>query len=458
MRNVFLSFAALASSYAADAPPFSERFTFHSPPSPLPAGATTEDYPRFLGPHDSPVSYETKLRTDLPEFPLWELARGDAYTAPAISGEYLVTFHRFGDSEVTDCLHPVTGKHHWTTSQPVTYSDRYGYSSGPRASPVIDGDRVYTYGVTGNLTCRTLASGEELWQRDLAADYKMRPAFFGLGASPLIAGDLLIQNVSGDATVIALDKLTGEQKWTFSNEWGASYASPLKATFHGKEIALVFAGGESRPPTGGLLVLELATGKLLSEFPWRADKYESVNASTPLVLPGNRVFLTETYEGGGILLEFDETFTPKMLWQNRDAKFHWTTPVLQGDYLYGFAGRNEPDAALICFGAADGKTRWKKRLLWDSPPHGKNSFFRGNLLSVDGRFLALGESGTLAWLDLTPEKPEIASRTDLFYSRQTWTPPAISKGLLYVAQNNPDRSGGTSARLLCYDLRRPPAK
>ena len=78
---------------------------------------------------------------------------------------------------------------------------------------------------------------------------------------------------------------------------------------------------------------------------------------------------------------------------------------------------------------------------------------RGNLLKVDGRFLALGEHGHLLWLALSPSGPKVLDRTRLFLARETWSPPVVSRGLLYVSQNSRSIDPARGPRLLCYDLR-----
>ena len=80
-------------------------------------------------------------------------------------------------------------------------------------------------------------------------------------------------------------------KWVLKDEWEASYSSPRRAKLNDKEVCLVFAGGEGRPSTGGLIVLDPKNGRKLSRFPWRSKSYESVNAVPPIPLPENRVYL-----------------------------------------------------------------------------------------------------------------------------------------------------------------------
>ena len=121
----------------------------HAKPKPLPTGAVTHDWVSFLGPTHNSVSTETKLQHEWPKGGptlLWEMSKGTGYSSPAIQGDRLVYMHRLGGQERVECLHPETAVRHWEFSYGTQFEDRYGYNNGPRASPVIDGDRVYTYG------------------------------------------------------------------------------------------------------------------------------------------------------------------------------------------------------------------------------------------------------------------------------------------------------------------------
>ena len=150
----------------------------HRQPKPLPKGAVTHDWPAFLGPSHNAVSTETMLSRKLPPPLVWEFDKGTGYASPAIAGERLVFVHRLKNKEIVECLHPDTGSRRWQFRYATAYEDRYGYDNGPRSSPVIDGERVYTMGAEGKLHCLELGSGKLVWKRDLRADYKVRQDFF----------------------------------------------------------------------------------------------------------------------------------------------------------------------------------------------------------------------------------------------------------------------------------------
>ena len=451
-RSVLLAFAAGAAHAEA---------RVHRKPRALPEGAVTQDWPSFLGPTHNAVSTETKLRRKLPPPLIWEFSKGTGYASPAIAGDRLVFLHREGNEENVDCLNPETGAGYWQFHYPTAFEDRYGYNNGPRSSPVIDGERVYTVGAEGKIHCLSLASGKVVWKRDLRAEYKVRQDFFGTASTPLIEGDQLIVNVGapGGPCVAALDKATGAEVWRAGNEWGPSYASPVPAVVHGKRRVFVFAGGESDPPTGGLMSIDPTNGKVDFVFPWRSRSRESVNASCPVVFD-NKVFISASYRTGGALLEVQPDFTHKVLWSTSEFGLHFNTPIYRDGYLYGFDGRNEPDASLACVEVATGKVAWREKTQWTETFELRGeqrqqslSIFRGSLLAADGQFLCLGEMGHLLWMDLTPKRYKEISRAWLFAARESWALPVLSRGLLYVVQNTRDIINGDGPRLLCYDLR-----
>src|SRR5687768_11866583 len=321
---------------AAAAPTPYPQLTFHAAPKSLRADAAVEEWPHFLGPRHNATTNEAPLLQRWPEAGpkiVWEMQSGEGYACPTLAGGRLVYFHRVEGRETVDCLDPETGRRFWRFSYPVEYEDRYGFNAGPRASAVIDGGRVYAAGVTAMLHCLDLATGKMIWRRDLMADFKVPQYFFGYGPTPFVWKDRLIVNVGGKAKdggsgtcVAAFDKLTGKTIWEVEDVWGASYASPVVAQLHGRDVALVIAEGESRPSQGGLLTIDPRDGRVLDRFPWRARNYESVIAATPVVLEGNRVFISECYEKGGTLLEFDGTLKSRQRWTARAFGLHWMMP------------------------------------------------------------------------------------------------------------------------------------
>jgi outer membrane protein assembly factor BamB len=468
-----------------------DRLTFHAAPRPLARGAVTSDWPRVLGPQDDCSSRETPLLKNWPEGgpkPVWEVAMGEGYTSPAVSGDFCVIFHALERKETVECLHRETGRRFWVRDYDVEYQDRYGFSNGPRGSPVIADGMVVTLGVTSRMTAFDLKTGDQAWQHDLRKEYHVPQDFFGAGSSPLVVGGLVIVNVGGKAeafdgfedrgerarklaskgvSVAAFDLRTGKEKWRIEDEWGASYASPVLASLHGKPKVLVYAGGESDPAIGGLLCIDPATGTLHDRFPWRDEEYIQATGSSPVVIPGkNRVFITTCYPKnrpiGGVMVEFDASCKAREIWQSKKIACHWMTPIYHDGHLYAIDGERENNSRLVCVNAESGAEAWSRNLEWQdsklsaalgrSQPVGL-SILRASLLRGDGGFLCLGETGSLHWLNLTPQKCEELQKTQLFYALNTWSLPALSHGLLYVRQQAEGLDRKSGPRLVCYDLR-----
>ena len=455
------SFLQALAAQLLTVPTASGQTRVHRKPKPLPIGAVTHDWPAFLGPSHNGVSTETRLTRTLPPPLVWERPKGTGYSTPAVAGDRLVLVHRQANEGIVECLHPETGASAWQFRYATEFEDRYGYNNGPRASPVIAGGLVYTVGAEGLLHCLDLGSGRVVWKRDLRAQYKVRQDFFGTASTPLVQGRLLIVNVGapGGPTVVGLDRRTGREVWRAGTKWGPSYASPVPALIYGRRRVFVFAGGESEPPSGGLMSINPATGRVDFEFPWRSRTHESVNASCPVVF-GNKVFISASYRTGSALVEVRRSFTRRVVWTTQRFGLHFSTAIYRDGYLYGFDGRNEPDASLACVDASNGNIVWRETPEWtervgtgDGAREEVTGPYRGSLLAVDGQFLCLGELGHLIWMDLTPKGYREVSRARLFAARESWGLPVLSRGLLYVTQNTRDLLDGTPPRLLCYDLR-----
>lgn len=476
-------------SRAAGEPAAFDRLTFHAPPKPLAPQAVTSEWPRLLGPDHDAISKETPLLKEWPKdgpAKVWEVVRGDGYTSPAIVGDRLVSFHAMEGRETVECLHRESGRRFWSFDYAIDYRDRYGFSSGPRASPVVADGVVVVLGVTSMVHALDLQSGKVLWSHDLRAEHNVPQDFFGAGSTPLILDGRVIVNVGGKTekfdvsdsnrdrerklatkgvSVAAFDLKTGGLKWKIEDEWGASYASPVPARLHGSMKVLIYAGGESDPATGGLMCIDPATGELHDRFPWRDEEYIQATGSSPVVIPGkNRAFISTVYPKGrphgGVMVEYDAGFKAKVVWKSGNFAMHWMNPVCLDGHLYGIDGEREDNSRLVCVNADTGSELWSERLEWMDDDLGrrfnrpavKQGILRASLLRVDGRFLCLGEFGSLSWLDLSPSGCKVLQRTQLFYAQQTWSLPAVSHGLLYVSQQAKDIDE-KPARLICYDLR-----
>lgn len=427
--------------------------------------AQSHDWPKFLGPFGTSVSTEKGIITPWPKAGpniVWQKEVGLGYAMPVIAKGKLYFFDRKPKRPGAEdeskfvrltCMDARTGRTIWDFEYPSIYRDSFGYNSGPRCCPILDGEYVYTYGVEGMLHCLKADSGKLVWSVNVNKDFNVIQNFFGVGSTPVIEGDLLITQVGGSppgsnqrnlfdqtlknngTAVVAFDKLTGKVAYRIGNDL-ASYASPVLATINNRRYCLVFA-------RHGLLAFEPKSGKIDFHFPFRSEDVESVNASNPIVV-GDKVFISECYGPGSALLKIKPNGYEVLREESKKAKkslaIHWMTPIYHDGYLYGSSGRHTPQADLRCVEFETGKVMWSEPRLT-----------RSSLLMVDGHFVCLGEDGTLRLLKVNSRMYDEVSVVELTDAKTKqplleypcWAAPIVSNGLMYLRGEE---------RLVCVEL------
>lgn len=423
------------------------------------------DWPRFLGPAADGKSSE-KILKEWPPGGLevrWFKKIGEGYSMPSVALGRLFMFDRHGDKARLTAMKSETGEELWRAEYATDYEDYYNYSVGPRASPVVDGERVYTFGVEGRLRAHRVTDGELIWEIDTASRFGVVKNFFGVGSTPVVEGDLLIVQVGGSPPgspkihtgevkgngtgIVAFDKRTGEKRYALTDEL-ASYSSPRITTIDGRRWGFVFT-------RGGLVGFEPTEGKLDFFYPWRAKRLESVNASTPVVV-GDTVFITESYGPGSSLIKV-RPGGYEVVWKDpprgKAMACHWSTPIHVDGYLYGSSGESSGDAELRAVEHSTGKVMW-------SVP----DLYRSTLLFADGHFVVLAEYGRLLLVKVNPKRFELVAEMDLgdpkagtdpktpvaegpaerpLLRHPAWNAPILAHGLLYVRGKD---------QLICLDI------
>ncbi|NNE91487.1 MAG: PQQ-binding-like beta-propeller repeat protein [Verrucomicrobiales bacterium] len=418
--------------------------------------ALADDWPHFLGPKTDSHSAETGLDLDFTEEdlePAWTYERGKGHTGPVIAGEYLVFIHQLDEKEEIVCLNPDTGEARWKHSYATVVNQNFGIFDEPFGPPVIDPETgtVFTHGNDGDLKALKLEDGEVIWEKNLDKDYGVPPTFFGRGSGPLVHGDLLIvHNGTNDACVVAFDKKTGAEKWKSPHAWNGSYASPVIGKVNGEDRIFVFAGGKTRPPHGGLLCVDPKDGKINDAYTWRTSNPTSVNAASPVPCGENRVFISEDYGLGGVMIQYDENFKARTAWKAGDFGCQFQTPIYHDGVIYGFGGTG---GLMVAYDVTYGNLLWSETFLRLTIQHNDRklpvNLGRASMIYVQDSFICLGESGTLLRLDLSAHsRPSVLSKAQPFYAPESWAPPAIANGRLYLMQNEMGR------KLICYDLRK----
>jgi outer membrane protein assembly factor BamB len=392
------------------------------------AGAAAEDWPHWRGLHRDGISRETGLLKTWPAAGpklLWQRPLPGGYSSVVVADGRLFTLTEDRKEESVLCLDPGTGKQLWEYRYPCDY-DRHPsldqrFKSGPRSTPAVDGDRVYTLGTAGMLHCLEAKSGKVVWQADLLKMAERACPEFGYTASPLVRGELLFVHPGGQngASLAALDKRTGRVVWK-SEDDAVGYATPIVVE-EGEAPQLLFFTG------AGLTAVAPDDGKLLWRFPWKTS-YD-LNVATP-IHAGGKVFLSSNYGKGAALLRLKPGGAPEEVYRTAAMQNHFSTSVLKDGHLYGFNNDR-----LRCVALETAEVKWDQRGLG-----------RGSLLIADGRLIAFGDNGILVMAEATPSGYTETARWSSPLKSPCWTSPALSDGRLFLRNEQ---------ALMAVDLVRP---
>ncbi len=386
------------------------------------------DWPQFLGPQRNSTSTETGLlRTWGAKGPpvLWQKEVGQGFSAPVVAGGKLVLFHRVGDEEIVECLDAANGNEIWKHREATNYRDPLGKGDGPRSTPLITGERVYTLSPGGRLLCLKLTDGERVWQRELLKDYNVPPSYFGVGTSPILEDSRLLVNVGArDAGIVAFDKDSGKEVWK-ATEDGASYSSPVAADIDGVRHVVFFT-------RYGIISLDPDNGNVRFRKRWRSRMDASVNAATPVVMD-DRLFFTACYETGAILIRAKKDGIEELWSNDRSLSCHFGTPVYHEGYLYGFDGRQESGTEFRCIEARTGKVLWSKE-----------GFGCGSMILADGKLIVLSEGGELVLVECKSDQYREKARAAVL-TGPCRAHMALANGRLYARDNS---------KLVCWKLRK----
>jgi outer membrane protein assembly factor BamB len=372
------------------------------------------DWPQWRGPQRNGISAETGWQTRWPDAGprrLWTARVGEGFAAVAVQEGRVYTVGNAGEKDTVYCLDARTGKPLWRHSYPCAS----GNYSGPRATPTVDGNRVYTLSREAQAFCLDAASGRVIWSKDLRRETGARTPQWGFAGSPLLDGNRVLYNV-GTAGV-ALEKGSGRLVWQ-SGGGAAGYASPVLYTVGNQRGVALFTAS-------GIVGVNPANGRRLWQYPWRTQF--DVNAADP-IFTGDTVFISSNYNRGCALLRVGRGGRPAVVWENRNMRNHFNSCVLLGGYLYG-----NDENTLKCIDLKTGQERWRRR-----------GIDKGGLLAAAGHLIVLTGRGTLLVVRATPERYVEVAQAPVMQGT-CWTPPVLANGALYCRSHE--------GELVCLDLR-----
>ena len=366
------------------------------------------DFPQFLGPNRNAVITDITLNTNWEENPpelLWRIPVGAAWSGFAVVGTSAITQEQQDEWEKVVCYDLYTGKEKWTHRDKARYYTSLG-GLGPRATPAIDGNQVFTVGSTGILNCLDFESGRQIWSTNIFEENNAKAPPWGVSCSPLIVEDLVIVSAGG---AVAYQKNSGNIAWT-GHRIKSAYSSPVLLTLADTEQVVLFDHGliTSHEPT---------TGQLLWKQTW-SSQVEC--AAQPTSLPDNKLLVSTAYGIGAKLFQISkgnqsEKFIVDLLWETIRFKAKFTTIIHYKDYIYGL-----DDGIFTCIDPSDGSRQWKK-----------GRYGHGQTLLIGDVLLVLTESGEIVLLKPDPEKHTELARIQGI-NGQTWNNPAITGNLLLV--------------------------
>lgn len=368
-------------------------------------------FPQFQGPNRDTVmpgkGVSLKDPEGNPPTLVWRRPIGAAWSGFSVMEGRAFTQEQVGEEEWVSCFDAQTGERLWHYTSPGHYNTPIA-GVGPRATPTVAGDVVYSLGATGWLTCLEVKTGRPRWALDLVEQLNARIPEWGLSGSPWVQGDA-VYVIAGaeDASVIALDSRDGTLLWK-GGEASVRYSSLVLAELHGTSQLLAF--------NRSLESLDPETGRVLWSFPFGVGH---PHVATPVVLPDNQILISAGYGVGTarIQVTFSEAegWGSEEIWTSRRMKAKFASIVVRDGAVIGL-----DDGILAAIRLEDGS------LLWKEGRHG-----HGQGLWVGADYLLMAENGELVHLRPNAEGPREQSRFRVFRDK-TWNPIALAGAHLLV--------------------------
>jgi outer membrane protein assembly factor BamB len=388
------------------------------------------DWPQWRGPNRDGLVADATIPATWPKVLKegWKVTVGVGHSSPVMSNGKIYVFARQGEEETLLCLDATTGKELWRSSQPIAYEMNpaaTGHGKGPKSTPVVSNGNVYTFGISGVLSCHDAKTGKVKWRKEFAKDYKATSPLYGTAMSPLVLDGLLIAHVGGQdsGALTAFDGETGSVKWT-NNVDGPAYASPIAVNLAG--VKQIVTSMQKQ-----IVGVDAASGKLLWKLP--AKSQYDTNSVTAVVYKDTLVLSRE--EQGLIAIRLSKQgaeVAPQEIWTNKDVMLYMNTPVLQANQLFAMSVRNK--GQLVSIDADTGKT------VWQSPGRmGENAA----ILNLAGKAIVALTNDAKLYV-LSPAAKEFMPVAQYTVADSpTWAHPLITGNRIYIKDE-------TSLRMLSF--------
>lgn len=411
----------------------------------LTSQALADDWPQWMGPNRDGVWHEDGIVDEFPEDGLpvkWRVSIGLGYSGPAVvDGRVYVTDYVVDSGKVANspgrkvkltgkerllCLDAAFGDLLWEHSDVVPYE--ISYPSGPRCTPTIAGEHVYTLGAEGLLSCLVAKSGDVVWQKQLKEDYQTKAPHWGFSGHPLVDGDRLYCLVGGEGSVVvAFNRLTGDELWKAISAKDAGYCPPSIIEAGGARQLIVWDPEKINS-------LNLDTGDVYWQVPLVPDYDMSIMAPQK---HGDHLFASGIGNVGALLKLDADKPGASVVWKgdSRNAVYCAnSTPLIVNNTIYGVCCRG---------GQLRGVDLLSGDRLWETfqPTTGKRNAGHGTAFIVRNadRYFLFSETGDLMLARLSREGYEEISRFhvleptgEAFGRSVVWTHPAFAERSVFA--------------------------
>ncbi|RLD24994.1 MAG: alcohol dehydrogenase [Bacteroidetes bacterium] len=362
-------------------------------------------WPGFRGSQRDGIVHNMRIETDWsvsPPVELWRRPVGPGWSSFAVHGELLFTQEQRGDEEVVSCYNVSSGKPVWKHSDSARFSGAAAHP-GPRATPALKDQRIYSLGATGFLNALNMQDGSVVWSRNTVADAKEKVPVWGFASSPLVVHNMVIVHVA--KTLSAYDLSTGDPIWF--GMVGTGYSSPHLFTIDGIEQVLLQS-------STGVTSFNPADGVVLWEYQWPDEDrilQPAIIAERDILLSSilnelRRITITHDTDGWSI----------EEKWTSARMKSNFNDFVIHKGHAYGFDGTK-----LVCIDLGDGNRKWK------------GGRYGGQLILLADQdlLLVLSEKGELSLIDANPEKMTELESLQVIKGK-TWNHPVLVGNILLV--------------------------
>ena len=428
-------------------------------------GLWSKDWPQWRGPNrdgivrnfDIPATWPDSLRL------VWRVPVGAGLSSPVVANGKIYLLTRDAETEVASAYNLADGGRLWQKTYaaqfipnaqaviPRFFPESRG--KGPFATPLVQGERLYTLGVDRTLCSFDANNGDLKWQHhylqqavpakltyecppcgcntdgkefdqpgqcpDCRMTYGAKgvettatrggPNYYGAASSPLIVDDVVIVQVGNaqKGSLIALDRLSGKQRWVWEGP-AISSSSPVLANLNG--VAQLVSLTRT-----GVTGVSLADGDLLWSFPLESN----AQIVTPVVFEDLVIFSAYRSPTTAVRITRDRNnWSAEQAWQNSGITLYTSTPILDGDKLYGLSYTKR--GQFFSMNARTGQTLWTSE---GRQAQGAAILDAGSVL------LALTDNSQLRMIDKNPDGYSLLKQYSVAQS-PTWAHPVISRTFL----------------------------